>query len=123
MLQKVDSIPTRSPWTERWLTFKDRPAERHLVQYRDVIKAIMALLGNPAHADQIVWRPRRVFTDASRSNRIYTDMWTGKWWHAVQVPTFGSYYCKFDLSNYLSRVSFLRVPLWLQSLSPPTRRS
>lgn len=85
LLKKVDSIPERAPWKEGWLTFKDRPGERHLVQFRDIIKALKALLGNPAHADKIVWRPSRVFTHRGSKNRIYTEMWTGSWWHAVQV--------------------------------------
>ncbi|KAH9913218.1 uncharacterized protein B0H18DRAFT_888730, partial [Fomitopsis serialis] len=85
LLQKVDSIPERSPWMEQWLTFKDRPGETHLVQFRDIIAAIKALLGNPAHADRIVYRPRRIFSNTSRKNRIYTEMWTGRWWNAVQV--------------------------------------
>ncbi|KAH9911752.1 uncharacterized protein B0H18DRAFT_891825 [Fomitopsis serialis] len=85
LLQKVDSIPDRATWKERWLSFKDRPGERHLVQFRDIIEAIKALLGNPAHASQIVYRPSWIFSDKSRKNRIYTEMWSGKWWHAVQV--------------------------------------
>ena len=85
LLNKINSIPERVPWQERWLSFKDRPAERHLVQFRDIILAIKALLGNPAHADQIVYRPQRIFTDESRKSRVYTEMWTGLWWHAVQV--------------------------------------
>lgn len=85
LLGKIDSIPERVPWQEKWLSFKDRPEERHLVQFRDIISAIKALLGNPAHAGQIVYRPQRIFTDKSRESRIYTEMWTGLWWHAVQV--------------------------------------
>ncbi|EPS92972.1 hypothetical protein FOMPIDRAFT_1078370, partial [Fomitopsis schrenkii] len=79
LLQKVDSIPERAPWKEGWLTFKDRPGERHLVQFRDIIKALKALLGNPAHAKKIVWRPSRVFAHRGSKNRIYTEMWTGSW--------------------------------------------
>ncbi|TFY53298.1 hypothetical protein EVJ58_g9528, partial [Rhodofomes roseus] len=84
LLQRVDSLPERAEWKERWLTFKDRPNEKHLVQYRDIIEAIRTLLGNPEHADRIVYRPRRIFTDASRTSRIYHEMWTGRWWHAIQ---------------------------------------
>ncbi|KAH9912550.1 uncharacterized protein B0H18DRAFT_838037, partial [Fomitopsis serialis] len=38
LLQRVDSLPERAEWRERWLTFKDRPNEEHLVQYRDIIE-------------------------------------------------------------------------------------
>ncbi|KAH9914551.1 uncharacterized protein B0H18DRAFT_1125480 [Fomitopsis serialis] len=84
LLQKVDSIPERLSWKECWLTFKDRPGEHHLVQYHDIIEAIKALLGNPAHANQIVYRPSHIFSNSARTNRIYTEMWTGQWWHAIQ---------------------------------------
>ncbi|EPS95130.1 hypothetical protein FOMPIDRAFT_1133006, partial [Fomitopsis schrenkii] len=84
LLQKVDSMPDRAPWMEQWITFKDRPGEKHLVQYQDIIMAIKALLGNPAHAGKIAYRPSRVFTNHSKDSRVYTEMWTGKWWHAVQ---------------------------------------
>ncbi|KAH9924485.1 uncharacterized protein B0H18DRAFT_877763 [Fomitopsis serialis] len=85
LLQKVDSLPERARWKERWLSFKDRPGERHLLQFRCIIEAIKALLGNPAHADHIVYRPSWMFSDETKKNRIYSEMWTGKWWHAVQV--------------------------------------
>ncbi|KAI0719906.1 hypothetical protein C8Q72DRAFT_751989, partial [Fomitopsis betulina] len=50
-LQKVDSMPARAEWKRRMAHLQDRPGEHHLVQFRDVIEAIRALLGNPAHAD------------------------------------------------------------------------
>ena len=51
----------------------------------DIIEAIKALLGNPSYAKQIVWRPRRVFTDASKTKRVFSEMWTGLWWNELQV--------------------------------------
>ncbi|KAH9933849.1 uncharacterized protein B0H18DRAFT_870424 [Fomitopsis serialis] len=90
LLQRVDSLPERAEWIERCLSFKDRPNERHLLQFRDIIQAIRTLLGNPEHTDQIVYRPRRIFSDASRKHRLYNEMWTGRWWHAVQVSALTS---------------------------------
>ena len=85
LVQKVGSMPARAEWKEEWLTFKDRPGERHLVQFRDIIEAIRALLGNPAHAHRIVYRSSQLFSCAARNNHIYTEMWTGRWWREVQV--------------------------------------
>ena len=82
---KVDSIPDRALWKTATLMFPDRPDEQHIVRYRDVIEAIRALLGNPSHAKHIVYRPKKVFSDRSRTKRIYSEMWTGVWWNAVQV--------------------------------------
>ena len=85
LLIKVDGIPDRAPWKTASLCFPDRPDDKHLVRYRDVIEAIKALLGNPSYAHHIVYRPKRVFADASKTKRIFTEMWTGLWWNAVQV--------------------------------------
>ncbi|KAG2747731.1 hypothetical protein P692DRAFT_20737370 [Suillus brevipes Sb2] len=85
MHQIVDTIPSRSLWHTTYLSFPDDPEERHMVQYRDPLEAIRTLLGNPAHAETIVYKPCKVFSDESKENRIYSEMWTGKWWHALQV--------------------------------------
>ncbi|KAG1737845.1 uncharacterized protein EDB91DRAFT_1249522 [Suillus paluster] len=55
--QTIDSIPPHAKWT---------------------------LLGNPAHAKDIIYKPATVFTDDTHSSHIYNEMWTGRWWHAVQ---------------------------------------
>ena len=85
LFAKVDTIPDRAPWRTMSIAFPDRPEEKHLVRYRDIIEAIKALLGNPSYAKRIVWRPRRVFTDASKTKRVFSEMWTGLWWNELQV--------------------------------------
>lgn len=59
--------------------------EEFPIYYRCPLEAIRSLLGNPAHADRIVYKPRKVFSDANRDNRIFSEMWTGKRWHKLQV--------------------------------------
>ena len=56
-----------------------------MVQFRDPLEAIRTLLGNPAHAQDIVYKPKKVFSDRTKEKRIYSEMWTGKWWHSIQV--------------------------------------
>ncbi|KAH9910856.1 uncharacterized protein B0H18DRAFT_820781, partial [Fomitopsis serialis] len=84
LFMKIDAIPEMAAWKTSSLAFPDRPDEKHLVRYRDILEAIKALLGNPSYAKYIVYRPKRVFTDRSRTKRIFTEMWTGLWWNAVQ---------------------------------------
>ncbi|EPS92888.1 hypothetical protein FOMPIDRAFT_1137184, partial [Fomitopsis schrenkii] len=84
LFSKVDTIPERAPWRTTSLAFPDRREEKHLVRYRDIIAAIKALLGTPSYAKQIVWRPRRVFTDASKTKQVFSEMWTGMWWNELQ---------------------------------------
>ena len=81
----MDSIPDRASWHITSIAFPDRPEEKHLVRYRNIIEAIKALLGNPAYAKHIVYRPRRVFADASKNKNVYSEMWTGLWWNEIQV--------------------------------------
>jgi hypothetical protein len=85
-LHKVlDDIPPKAEWQTKKLAFEDRPEEEYTIFHRNPIDAIRSLLGNPAHAKDIVYRPKKIFRDKSKSTRIYNEMWTGKWWHAIQV--------------------------------------
>jgi hypothetical protein len=86
--QKLDQVPERAgTWTTKQLSFGDRPGDTHLIRMRDPIQAIRSLLGNPAHAKHVVYAPRKVWSDANKKNRIFSEMWTGQWWHVVQVGT------------------------------------
>jgi hypothetical protein len=92
--QIVDSIPERAGiWTSKTLSFPDRPTEKYLIRYRDPLDAIRALLGNPAHAKDIVYVPKKVFSDSQRDNHIYNEMWTGKWWTVIQVSLISGQGC------------------------------
>lgn len=33
----------------------------------------------------MTFAPSKVYSDNTKSNRIYTEMWTGRWWHVQQV--------------------------------------
>jgi hypothetical protein len=33
----------------------------------------------------IVYVPKKVFSDTDRKNRVYNEMWTGKWWNGIQA--------------------------------------
>ncbi|KAG1884424.1 hypothetical protein F4604DRAFT_1878757 [Suillus subluteus] len=52
--------------------------------YRDVIKCIKDLFGNPDFADFLVFAPERHYTDADETVRLFSDMHTGKWWWNTQ---------------------------------------
>ncbi|KAA1479265.1 hypothetical protein DENSPDRAFT_748679, partial [Dentipellis sp. KUC8613] len=61
LLQIIDSVPALAEWQSKLFVFEDRPNEEHLIQYRDPCVAIQALLGNPAYADQVVYKPTKLF--------------------------------------------------------------
>jgi hypothetical protein len=81
----VDHVPPRAAWKTQEIWFKSDPDDKHIIHYRDPLDAVRTLLGNPAHASDIVYKPRKIFRDASRSTRIYNEMWTGEWWNTIQV--------------------------------------
>jgi hypothetical protein len=88
MLQKVDAIPERcGPWYTKRLTFKDRPDEHFTIKYRDPVEAIKGLWGDPAFANDLVYKPAKLFRGKRRTEeeRIYSEMWTGSFWNAAQV--------------------------------------
>ena len=51
------------------------------------LEAIKALLGDPALAEHIVYKPKHIFTNASEEKWVYNEMWTGTWWEETQVST------------------------------------
>ncbi|KAG1844084.1 hypothetical protein DFJ58DRAFT_731389 [Suillus subalutaceus] len=82
--KSLDVIPPRAEWHSKKLAFEDRPNDEYNKYYRNPIDAIQSLLGNPVHAKDIVYRPKKIFRDHTKSVRIYNEMWSGKWWHAIQ---------------------------------------
>lgn len=84
--KNVDNLRARAgEWKVRCLRFKDKPEDEYIFRYRDVIEAIKSLWGDPALASHLVYRPRKVFKDSSKSTRMYSEMWDGKWWDIIQV--------------------------------------
>ncbi|KAI1785254.1 hypothetical protein LXA43DRAFT_976331 [Ganoderma leucocontextum] len=85
MLELIQSIPERAgQWYVKRLSFQDRPDQKFTIRYRNVLDGICSLWGDPALSKHLVYKPRHVFTDATRQKRIYSEMSTGNWWHAIQ---------------------------------------
>lgn len=88
MLHTVDRIPEHSgQWFTKELAFKDRPTERFTIRHRDPVEAIKALWGDPAFSKDLVYKSAKMFrgTKQTEDQRIYSEMWTGGLWNAVQV--------------------------------------
>jgi hypothetical protein len=58
--------------------------------FRDILKCIEALYGNPEFATHLVVMPERHYSDANQTERVFHDMHTGKWWWETQVSTLQS---------------------------------
>jgi len=74
-----------------------------------------SLLGNPVHAKDIVYHPKKIFRDKEKSARIYNEMWTGKWWHAIQVCFFPLFLIRALLNLYsmMYRTVYLLAPVMI----------
>jgi len=75
-------------WKTKELFFDDRPNDVFTIRYRDPVEAILGLWKDPELSPQMKFGPERVFSNAKRENRIYSEMWTGQWWQAIQVSIF-----------------------------------
>lgn len=82
----VDFQPDKAgEWTSSQLSFHDDPSTTFTVRHRDVLKAIQSIFKNPELGPHLVYKPSKVYSDNSKSNRIFSEMWTAKWWHVLQV--------------------------------------
>ncbi|KAL0563974.1 hypothetical protein V5O48_018083 [Marasmius crinis-equi] len=81
----VDAIPARGgSWHTKEFRFSDAPDETMSVRYRDPLEAIKALWGDPSLAEHLVYKPSKMFSDSAKTTLSYSEMWTGKWWWAMQ---------------------------------------
>ncbi|KAH6906990.1 hypothetical protein BKA70DRAFT_1105175 [Coprinopsis sp. MPI-PUGE-AT-0042] len=84
--KKVDAMPERAgAWKTEDLHFSDLPDQNFTIRYRDPIEAIRTLWRDPKLQRHLVYSPKKVYSDSTKTNRIFSEMWTGQWWHMVQV--------------------------------------
>jgi hypothetical protein len=77
-----DELPARPPFQCKEVSFGGERLEFH---YRDVMKCIRAIYGDPQLSQDLVFAPERHFTSEERTCRVYNEMHTGDWWWKVQV--------------------------------------
>jgi Plavaka transposase len=77
-----DELPACPPFQCKEVSFGGECLEFY---YRDTIKCIQAIYGDPQFAHDLVFAPERHYTSEERMCRIYNEMHTGDWWWKVQV--------------------------------------
>ena len=55
------------------------------VYFHDVIACIKVLYGDPDFAQYLVFLPEKHYVDEGKTQWMYHDMHTGKWWWSTQV--------------------------------------
>ena len=53
--------------------------------FRDILRCIQALYGDPEFAHDLIFAPERHYVDKEQTQRVYSDMYTCDWWWSVQV--------------------------------------
>jgi len=74
-------------WKTTKLSFNERPNESFTLRYRDPIEALKSLWKDPQLSPEMVFAGRKIFSDETLKNQIFTEMYTAKWWHILQVST------------------------------------
>ncbi|KAJ8695792.1 hypothetical protein PTI98_005719 [Pleurotus ostreatus] len=81
----LDDIPERSGrWKAKILRYPDRPNEKFIIRYRNPIEVIKSLWADPSLSNDLVFAPCKVYSNMSRKERVYSEMWTGNWWNTLQ---------------------------------------
>lgn len=62
--------------------------ERLELWFRDPVDCIQELLGNPMFASHMKYAPEYLAKNEDGTDRIFNEMWTGDWWHQIQVSSF-----------------------------------
>ncbi|KIY60847.1 hypothetical protein CYLTODRAFT_324705, partial [Cylindrobasidium torrendii FP15055 ss-10] len=87
MHERLNEIPRRAgKWQSKHIYFPDKPNQPFILLHRDILEAIQALWGDPALADHLVYKPKKMFADEQKDpkSRAYTEMWTAEWWWIIQ---------------------------------------
>lgn len=77
-----DELPGCPPFQCKDVTFDE---ERLEFYYRDVMKCIRGIYGDPGFKSELVFAPERHYTSHERTCRVYNEMYIGDWWWKVQV--------------------------------------
>lgn len=81
----LEELPYKAEWHQRTIRLVEDPTEEHLIEFRNPIKAIQSLWGDPLFAKELVYSPERMWANAERQSHLYNEMWTGQWWWNIQV--------------------------------------
>jgi len=86
----VDRIEQLSDPGFRWTAMNvvpdtGTPLDEVTLYYRNPLNAIRALLNRPDLKKDIEFTPRRVWENADRKERLYSEIFTGEWAWRTQV--------------------------------------
>ncbi|KZS88846.1 hypothetical protein SISNIDRAFT_417541 [Sistotremastrum niveocremeum HHB9708] len=92
LFKSIDSLPQGPKWDSYDIIIEgDRRNEDGMLEtetvelyHRDILECIEDILGDPKLKEAMHYAPTRVWSDAEKQERFYSDMWTGDWWWETQ---------------------------------------
>ncbi|KAL1711487.1 hypothetical protein EV715DRAFT_278453 [Schizophyllum commune] len=76
-----DDLPGRPAFTRKQI---ELDGEVYDLYFRDILECVKALIGDLDFCPVLQFVPEKHYTDSSRSQRLYHDMHTGRWWWDTQ---------------------------------------
>ena len=76
------ALPGRPPFETCELTIGGETLELH---FRNILACICSIYGDPEFAQDLTVAPERHYTDQEQTDCVFSEMYTGDWWWAVQV--------------------------------------
>lgn len=55
------------------------------VWFRDPVKCVEELLGNPAFRETMTYAPEKIFGNLEGTQEVWNEMHTAEWWWETQV--------------------------------------
>ncbi|KAF8600174.1 hypothetical protein BDV93DRAFT_559654 [Ceratobasidium sp. AG-I] len=91
--QLFDALPTAGPkWRPHIVKITgdiigpdgERLTEETEMWSRNILELIQELLENITYGEDMVFATQFEYNDAAKTNRSYSEMWTGDWWQKIQ---------------------------------------
>ena len=76
------ALPGRPAFETRRVVSGGETLELH---FRNILACIRCIYGDPEFAQDLAVAPERHYTDQEQTDRVFSEMYTGDWWWAVQV--------------------------------------
>ena len=76
------ALPGWPPFETREVIVEGETLELHS---RNILECIRSIYGDPEFTQDLAIAPERHYTDQERTDRVFSEMYTGDWWWAVQV--------------------------------------
>ncbi|QRV94941.1 hypothetical protein RhiJN_22959 [Ceratobasidium sp. AG-Ba] len=83
--QEINRLPRGPSWfRETIIVNGDQENEILDLWKRDIVELIRMLLSDPRFIPYTRFAPERHYDSGTRNNRVYGEMWSGKWWWRMQ---------------------------------------